>query len=241
MLFPMMFPMNKLYKELTMCDLPPTLYSIMESIVNFDREEKIKIKDLAKYSKDVIFDFNYPISNNFNKDEFEEIFLKHYMFRRINYDTLTSFKIHLDVKLNSIMPKYNLMLEGFNSLNFLGDVETHYRKEHNSKTTNSSNTINNSSSDTTNSQTKFSDTPQDHIEDVTDGSYVNEFTDITNTGTATSNSTGSNNITDNGNITENITITRADEIDEYKKYLEVMNSIYEMIFKECDSLFYGIV
>lgn len=240
-MIPMMFPMSKLYKELTMCDLPPTLYSIMESIVNFDREEKVKIKDLAKYSKEVIFDFTYPLSENLNKDEFEEIFLKHYMFRRINYDTLTSFKIHLDVKLNSIMPKYNLMLDGFKNVNFLGNVETHYRSEENSKTTNSSNSINSSSSDTTNSKTKYSDTPQNHIEDITDGSYVTEYTDVTNTGTATSNSSGSNNIVDNGNVIENITITRSDSIEEYKKYLEVLNSIYEMIFKECDSLFYGLV
>ena len=49
MMFSMMFPMNKLYRELSQCDLPPTLYSIMESIVNFDREEKVKIKDLLPY------------------------------------------------------------------------------------------------------------------------------------------------------------------------------------------------
>ena len=29
--------------------------------------------------------------------------------------------------------------------------------------------------------------------------------------------------------------------EEYKKYLDLINNIYSMIFKECDSLFYGII
>lgn len=242
-----MFLMNKFARELSMCDLPPTLYSIMESIVNFDKdpEEKIKIKDLASNSRSTIFDFNYPLSDKIDKEEFETIFLKHYMFRRINFDTVLSFKLHLEVKLNSIMPKYNVMMDGFSGINFLGDTETHTRTQTDSRTNNttSNNTINNTSTDNTTSKTKFSDTPQNHIEDITDGSYVSEYTDIANTGTSTSNSssTGSNSSTDNGNLSETITIHRADSIDEYKKYLEAMNSLYEMIFKECDSLFYGVI
>lgn len=244
-MFLMMYPMNKLRKELSMCDLPPTLYSIMESIVNYDRDDKVKIKDLASYSRGVIFDFNYPLSVNINKAEFETLFLKHYMFRRINYDTVLAFKLHLEVKLNEIMPKYNKMLEGFNNLDFLGDTEVHTRTQVDSKTTNttSSNNLSNNTLDDTTSKTKYSDTPQDHLEDITDGSYISEYTEVANTGTSSSTSTssGTNNSTDNGNLTENITIHRADSIDEYKKYLEVMSSIYEMIFKECDVLFYGLV
>ena len=239
-----MFLMNKFARELSMCDLPPTLYSIMESIVNFDKEDKVKIKDLASYSRSTIFDFNYPLSNKINKAEFETLFLKHYMFRRINYDTVLAFKLHLEVKLNEIMPKYNTMMEGFSGINFLGDTETHTRTQTDSRTNNStsSNNINTNSLDDTTSKTKYSDTPQNHIEDITDGSYVSEYTDINNTGESSSQSTssGTNTSTDNGNLNETITIHRADSIDEYKKYIEVMSSIYEMIFKECDVLFYGL-
>ena len=268
MLFPNGFiDFNRIRKELSFNQDPPTLYSIMESIVNYDKEEseKVKIRDLPKYAKDTIFNFTYPTSEFLNKDEFEEIFLKHYMFRRINFDTVESFRIHLDVKLNSIMPKYLLMLDGFSKLNFLGDVETHTRvtSENNTKVATSedtsnksetgSNSLSSSTSDSNTSTTKYSDTPQDHLTDVTDGSYITEYTEITNSGTAsnTSNSTNtvsstnvlnkSSNSTDNTATNETITITRADEIDEYKKYLEVCNSIYEMIFKECDSLFYGVI
>ena len=258
---------------LSMCDLPPTLYSIMESMVNYDNPDPVKIKDLSTQAKSKIFDFYYPVSDLFPKDRFEDLFLKHYMFRRINYDTFTSFKLHLEIKLNDIMPKYYKMLEGFNSLNFDGDVETHIRNVIDSRTKNnteqvnnttsstigntSSSTIGNTSSDSTTTINKFSDTPQDLISDITDSNYITEYTENTASSTGSSNSTssGTNNTTqsgtnntnttgtntDSGNLSEEITIKRADSIDEYKKYLEIMNNIYSMVFKECDSLFYGLI
>lgn len=250
------FSFNKIRKELSFNMDPPTLYSIMESIVNYDKEEseKVKIRDLPSQARSTIFNFSYPIDEEIlNKEEFETIFLKHYMFRRINFDTVESFRIHLDVKLNSIMPKYLKMLEGFKSLNFLGNVETHIREENvegtdtTTRTDSSTSSLSSSATDTTTSTTKFSDTPQDHLTDVTDGSYINEYTEVSNSNSSSSSSNGSNslsssNILDKTNTTsETITITKADEIEEYKKYLEVCNSIYEMIFKECDSLFYGVI
>ena len=233
--------MREFDKALSMCDLPPTLYSIMESMVNYDNPDPVKIKDLSTYAKSKIFDFYYPVSELFPKDKFEDLFLKHYMFRRINFDTVTSFKIHLEVKLNDIMPKYYKMLEGFIGVNFDGDVETHTRTQTDSKTSTSNSTINNTSSDTTETENKFSDMPQDLIDDIKDDKYVTEYTQNKGTSSGNSNSNSSNNTTDNGNLEEIITIKRADSIDEYQKYLQVMNNIYSMIFKECDSLFYGLI
>ena len=40
-------------------DLPPTLYSIMESIVNYGKEKNEKIVDLATNARTTIFDFDY--------------------------------------------------------------------------------------------------------------------------------------------------------------------------------------
>lgn len=232
-------------EALSQCDLPPTLYSIMESMVNYDNPDPVKIKDLSLYAKNKIFDFEYPISEAFDKDRFEDLFLKHYMFRRINYDTFTSFKLHLEVKLNDIMPKYNLMLEGFKQLDFLGDKETHTRELHeentNTESSTTESTINNTTNDT--SSTKFSDTPQNLIDDINDDKYVSEYTRNNGTGESNSNNSGSNEkeSQNTGTTNEVITIHRADTLDEYKKYIEVMNNIYSMIFKECDTLFYGLI
>ena len=44
-------------------NLPPTLYSIHESIVNYGKDDKTKIKDLASAGRSTIFDFDYPLSN----------------------------------------------------------------------------------------------------------------------------------------------------------------------------------
>lgn len=229
--------LNNLYKELSMFDEPNTLYAFMESIVNYNREEKIKIKDLSKYARTTIFDFDYPISEVLGKEKFEEMFLDHYMFRRINYDTFTSFQIHLKVKLNDIMPKYNKMVEGFNSLDFKGLVEVHEREVTDSNSSES--TVTSTSSDSSTSDVHYSDTPQSKIEEVQSGEYMTEYTYNTagSEGSSSSESTSSN----SGTTNETITISRADEIEEYQKFLTTVNNIYSDIFKECDTLFYGLI
>ena len=229
--------LNNLYKELSMFDEPNTLYAFMESIVNYNREEKVKIKDLSKYARETIFDFDYPISETFDKEKFETMFLDHYMFRRINYDTFTSFQIHLKVKLNDIMPKYNKMVEGFNSLDFKGLVETHERFQ--TDLNNSQSNVTSKSSDSSISDVHYSDTPQSKIEEVQSGEYMTEYTYNTanSDGSSSSESTSSN----SGTTNETITISRADELEEYQKFLTTVNNIYSDIFKECDVLFYGLI
>lgn len=226
-------------KPLAMFDEPPTLYSFMESIVNYNKPitEKVKIKDLSSYARTTIFDFNYPVSNLFGKEQFEVMFLNHYMFRRINFDTLRSFQIHLMVKLNDIMPKYNKMIEGFDELKFDGFVETHERTQTDTNT--SSSNLSTTSTDSSINDNRYSDTPQGELEAVQDGTYLTDYTyNQVNSNSSSGTNSTSNNI---GNTNENITIKRADSIDEYNKYINNMNNIYSMIFKECDSLFYGVI
>lgn len=224
-------------------DDPPTLYSIMESMVNYERDEddQVKIKDLAEYCHQRIFNFTYPLSTTISKDDFEIMFLKHYMFRRINYDTFTSFQIHLDSKLNTILPKYNKMLEGFDKIVFDGVIETHTRQTLDSRESSSTGNSNSNSSASGDTDNRYSDTPQNSISDVKNGSYITDYTyNQTNSNSSASTSSGTHS-NDSGRVDEEIRIVRGDPVEEYSKYLEVMNSIYEMIFKECDSLFYGII
>ena len=44
------------------CDKPPTVYSIMESIIKYKNKDNIKIVNLAKETHSMIFDFEYPLS-----------------------------------------------------------------------------------------------------------------------------------------------------------------------------------
>ena len=220
-----LFPtMGKMSDALTQCDLPPTLYSLMESKVNFGNDNPVKIEALPENFRNYLFDFSYPLDDIY-KENFENMFLTHYMFRRIGFETYLSFKLHLKVKLNEIMPKYNKMLEGFSKLNFNGFVEPHDRV-----TSDISNgqTITNNTLDSRNSNT-----PQGQLSDVRSGEYVDNYMYNQNDTTTNANA--------NTNTNENITIKRSDEIDEYKKFIDYVNNIYSDIFKECDSLFYGLV
>ena len=228
-----LFPtMNNMYEALSQNDMPPTLYSLMESKVNYGNDNPVKIENLPENFRSYLFDFDYPLDNIY-KENFENMFLTHYMFRRIGFETYLSFKLHLKVKLNDIMPKYNKMLEGFSKLDFNGFVETHERV---TKDVTNGTTETDLISDTI-TDNRQSNTPQNQLSEVQSGEYVDNYS-------YNQNNNKSNNKTKanaNTNTNENITIKRSDEIDEYKKFIDYVNNIYSDIFKECDSLFYGLV
>ena len=206
-------------------NIPPTLYSLLESIVNFNNPTQIKIKDLALHGREKIFDFTYPLSNKISKQEFECLILNHFLMRRIGYETLTAFKIALDVKLNSIMPIYNKMFDMLDGWDLFNDGEI--------VTETGENSLSNTSESSNTSDRRYSDTPQDNLANVQDGKYITDYNYDTDTGTVSSSSTGADSRT--------IKRTPADKIKIYKEFMENQKSIYEMIFNDLDSLFYGLV
>ena len=233
----------------TMNEKPPTVYALLESIVNFGKDDKTKIKDLAKEGRTTFFDFDYPLTNNITKEQFETMILNNFITRRIGFDTLTAFKIKLNVKLNSIMPKYNKMFDALENWNIFNDGERETKQGTDNRTTsntannnltNTSNTTNNSTSDRRNSEL-----PQDQLENLRDGSYVGNYnydTDsATSQDTSTSQGSSTSNGTDNNTYNETITRSPSDKITIMKEMQENINSIYEMIFKDLECLFYQLV
>lgn len=229
-------------------DLPPTLYSILNSIVNFDSEEKVKISDLYINGRIVIFDFDYDLSKNVSRETFEKNILNHYLMRRINFETVTLFKIMLENKLNEILPKYNVLFDKLNEFDiFKANVHTRdyseSRNETNTNTTelNSNLTVKSDS----NNETGFSDTPQSNIEDIKNNKYLTEFTNNNNT----SNSVNSSTTTNKGNgtntsgieISETVTNSVDNEVDVLIRFQSDFNNVMTMIYKDLDCLFYGIV
>ena len=103
---------------------PPTVYAILNSIANFGKEDKTKIKDLASATREKIFNFTYPLSTKVDKEEFEKMILNHYMMRRIGFETVTAFQLQLNVKLNSIMPMYNKLFDMLDGWDLLNNGET---------------------------------------------------------------------------------------------------------------------
>ena len=214
-------------------NLPPTLYRLLNSIVNFDEDEQTKIKNLAAAGREEIFDFDYPLSENVTKENFEIMILNHFLMRRIGYDTLNAFKIALNVKLNEIMPIYNKMFDMLEDWNIFSDGERVTR----TVTDAGSNSLSNTTTSQNTSDRRYSDTPQQQLTNVRDGKYITDYNYDTDNGTTSSTSSG----TDSRSTTERITRTPSDKMRLYKEFIENKKSIMTMIFEDLEPLFYGLV
>lgn len=235
------------------CEKPPTVYTILESIVNYGKDEKTKIKDLAKEGRTTIFDFDYPLSSNINKEDFESMILNHFLMRRIGFETVTAFRIQLNVKLNEIMPLYNKMFDVLENWNIFNDGETTKRYGTDNRTIEATgeteNTLENEST-TNSSETsdrRNSELPQDQLELLRDGSYVSNYNYDQNNAESKDNSTSNgksnskNNTKDDNIYQETIEKSPADKIAIYKEFQENLKSIYGMIFKDLECLFYQVI
>lgn len=217
----------------TNCSKPPTIYSLLQSIVNYDENEITSTSNLAKNGRFQIFDFNYPLSSHVDKEYFECMILNHFMMRRIGYETLTAFKLALNVKLNEIMQNYNLLFDALYEWSLFdnGEIVTRNvsdsRSKHNtisgtnatqtsaSGTSSDSTSLTGTTSDSTTSDRRYSNMPNNQISNVQDGSYLSEYNYDHNTGTGSSSSTGtssgtsSNTTNVQGVNAENSTLTDA--------------------------------
>ena len=226
-------------------DKPPTIYSLLESIVNFGKDDKTKIKNLASVGRTTFFDFDYPLSEKVDKEKFECMILNHFLMRRIGFDTLTAFKIQLDVKLNEIMPVYNKMFDVLDGWDIFNDGEQIERNLTDNKVgenkVESNNKINNSSE--TESDRRYSDTPQNQLEELKNGNYVTDANFDTGKDNSESigESSSTTNTKDDTTIKETILRSPADKIAIYKEFQENLKSIYGMIFKDLECLFYQLV
>lgn len=232
---------------------PPTVYAILNSICNFDAETQTKIVDLAKVGRTKIFNFDYPLSEKVDKEKFECMILNHFLQRRINFQTITGFQIQLNVKLNEIMPLYNKMFDSLDGWNIFEDGEKTTHDSRDDRTTNVENTANNSLSSNSNttseniSDLRYSKMPQNDLQNIKDGKYVTEYNynqdNATNTdeSTSTGSSSGTSNTKDNNILHEEWNRSPADKIAIYKEFQENLKSIYGMIFKDLECLFYGLV
>ena len=253
-------------------NLPPTLYYLMDSLVNYGQPVQTKASELWKKARKTIFDFDYNISDVLGKEEFEHRFLNHFIARRINAETFGMWHIMLEDKLIRVLPKYNNMLDMFNTLDILQGEKT--ERTYNGKTDNSNNKTITGTTENTNlttaqtdnkttyeraneNENKFSDTPQNAIEDIKNGEYLTEFTDNTtkensttdtstigstrNTGESTQNTKENNIFGATKEDKEVMTKTVGNRLEVYLKYQNEINNILDMIFKDLEPLFYGIL
>lgn len=204
--------MDNITANLIMNPKPPTLYSIMNSMANYDKEEKTKIRDLAMATHERIFDFDYTLSSKIEKTDFECQILNHFIMRRIGFETFTAFQLYLENKLKEILPYYNIMFDSLADYNLFNDGETITR-----------NKLDSGKSDVEN---RFSEYPLDELDDLASGKYV-----------STQNITNGNSLLSSS---ETETRSNIDKMDLLLKYRETKESIMSLIYKDLDILFYGL-
>lgn len=220
---------------------PPTLYSLMNSIVNYNNPNPVKISELSKNARTTIFNFDYPLSSKVLKEDFEVMILNKFIQRRIGYQTFTSWQLQLNVKLNEIMPLYNKLFDSLEGWDLFNDGEQVTRDVTDNRIIDG--TSSQSGSGTTNqtSDRRYSELPQNQITNVQNGTYLTTYNYDTENGTTTQNSSTTTKSDDKGNLKETIKRSPADKIKIYQEFIQNKNNIYTMIFKDLDSLFYQIV
>ena len=314
------------FENETALNKPPTLFGILDDILNYGKDRHIKIKDFASEGREHVFDFDYPTSDYLDKTYFEEAFIDHFLTRRIGTETFTAFQICLRDKLRTIMPFYNVMFdalgEKFNLYN-AGSYTDEYTEEttgtHTGSETENTNEVNKTKntekgktttederreerkgetdgrengtthtenqSETETEQTtddRFSDTPQNHLDNVRNGEYVTDYRYDVGTGTSSGSSEGDETRSNTTKTTnEEKTHNRADTtINDNKesnginsrdgsrrkqtsdgdtgsksyllkhiaeagaemllKYQQEAVNIFDMIWHDCDDLFYQL-
>ena len=142
------------------------------------------VNNILAISAPKVFDFDYPIFDEAYRLTLETKILKHYYTREICAETVGLWKLWLDAKMNEIMPYYNeLYKTALYKFNPLYDAD--YYREHEGQGTKHDETENKLGStrtggwsDTTvesgSTETieKYSDTPQNGLNDVLQDKYL---------------------------------------------------------------------
>lgn len=280
------------FENFSPLDKPPTLYSILNAHINFGSDTYVKTGDLAAAGRTFVFDFNYTLSEEINKEDFEELFIDHFLERRIGFETFNSFKIHLRAKLREILPYYNTLFDALADLKIIYNdtymetlkdtvqdefTETLDRDGTSETVTDGTKTETgtigtagnetHTGTDTVHTQdyTKFSDTPQNQLSNVTQNKYMTDYTDRDTTNTETRNladshtqtqtfnknygddTTVSGSLTDDyrkenarttsHEYTKNYMKPFANQMENYQKYLETKQSILTLLLNDLEDLF----
>jgi hypothetical protein len=216
---------------------PPTLFSICQSIC-YTNETPSRIMKLAENSRAEIFrDVEYPLTSKLNKEQFEINIINHFLMRRIGQETLRAFQLTLSNKLNEIMPYYNKLFDMLEGWDIFSDGEEVTRTSENSSTAKATNYSNSTTENT--SDRRYSDMPDNRLNDIRSGSYMTDYNYDTNQTGSEDISSGDSSST--SNVIENIKRTPADKLSLYKEFIDNQKSIYTKLYKDLEPCFYGLL
>ena len=218
---------------------PPTLYELLSAQYSDTTDN---INDLIDKGVSYIFDgLTYPkIDYRFDR-YFRILFVSHFFTRRIGFETYLSFRIHLQAKLNIVIPKYSNLIKQLEKNDYMfGIIETTSRKNNDIRDIKSFSESLGESETNVKTDNIYSDTPQSRLDLVRNGDYATEYnnTENINKGTDKSNTSGNSNSV--GSSNEEVKHESINLIEVYK-LLNDNNFMMNNILKEFDCLFYQLV
>ena len=143
------------------------------------------------------------------------------------------------------MPMYNKMFDAIENWNILEDGEVTTKTGTDNRNVDTTNNLENNSTNKTNtvSDRRNSELPQNRLEDLRNGSYVTDYNYDTNNSDSTdvSKSSGTSNSKDTNVYNEIVKRSPSDKIAIYKEFQENLKSVYSLIFKDLDCLFFQLL
>lgn len=211
---------------------------ICETCAGYDMSQGYgKVSEILNNSWDKIFDFDFPIFDEDYRSVLCKKILLHYYTREIGLETVGLWKLKLMTKLNEVMPYFNkLYLSEQLEFNPLYDAD--YTKEHEGSGAGNSEDTGTNSMQGTGTHTGtigdvethhdsdvdwnlFSDTPQNGLQPVDDGTYLTDARKQTheNTGGRNNTRTFNENTTDARTGTNNVS-REYSNTDEYIEHIK---------------------
>lgn len=143
------------------------------------------------------------------------------------------------------MPKYNKMFLALEKWNIFEDGEKTKKSGENTTKSKADNSVDNKSNSKTENiaDLRNSNTPQNRLDNVRDGSYVTEYNYNTENLNSSDNSTstGKSNSDINNRYREETEHSPANKIEILEKMQNEINNIYTQIFTDLEDLFYSLI
>ena len=208
------------------------------------------------------FDYEFYSDNIQDKETFEKLFVSHFYFREIGFETPERFKVKLQAKLNLIMPYYRQL--ALTEWNKVGDVEKMMTSKNLTETTehmqsiqgnsetqsNQSSSSNGTQNTTSSNQNKASNLADGVSQSSLDAGYLTASGKTEQTDNTQSEATGKANQSILGNneqqLTEKTTFTSKGDIGiqtpayAITEWRKIIINLNQMIINECEDLFLKI-
>ena len=221
------------------------LYTVtVETIINnLCADRSAPIADRVESARTKIFDFSYTLpakqyyADDF-KQYFETAFLHRYMFEEIGSETVGRFKQRLNAKLLEIIPRYYLMFETLNRVDFEKLLDNTGMEQTTNNSKNSENNTHYTGSTNSESKSGSKSAGSSLPENILSAGQIGNFTNVgyADTGaiartdeenSTTTENTGNTNSTEQGQSTQSTTGRNIMQFD----FLRAMNGDFNKFFE----------